>query len=202
MLEPAVGTWVPHQHLSGEHLHSLHDLNLRFLNLLGDAVWSACRVPAAAAKLAALPHSQRAAAANCPYALFDVRFEDETFWASRLASAPPWRIADEQPKDQASVEFVRSALFYAWHVCVVTDRAAQLQLGMSQATAAAFRQAAMDGLSMLAQSEASSLTPRWQGCESYWNALAKAAAGGNAAALRRVQLYGFQLTAAARLPED
>jgi hypothetical protein len=202
MQQLAVGTWVPHQHLSGEHLHSLRDLNLRFLNLLGNTAWSAGRNPAAAKKLAALPELQRAAAANCPYALFDVRFEDETFWASRLTSVQPWHVADEQTMDQSSVEFVRSALFYAWHICAATDRAAQLQLGMSQTTAEAFKRAAMDGLSRLALSEASNLTPRWQSCDSFWNALAKAAAGGNATALRRVQLYGFQLTAAARLPED
>jgi hypothetical protein len=198
MQESAVGAWVPHEYLSGEHLHSLHDLNLRFLNLLSDDPG----LSRPAAVFAALSQAQRTAAASCPYALFDVRFEDELFWTSRLTGSRLWQVADEHRVNAASVDFVRAALFYAWHVSQLADRAPQLQLGMSATTAAAFRGTAMEQLSVLAAGETSNLAPRWQNCAAYWMALAKTAAGGNADALRRVQLYGFQLSAAARLPAD
>jgi hypothetical protein len=48
-------------------------------------------------------------------------------------------------------------------------------------------------------SEAAHLSARWNGCSAYWSALTSAASRSDPAALHRVQLYGLQLAAAARL---
>ena len=65
--------------------------------------------------------------------------------------------------------------------------------------AAAFREATIDCLPSLAETEAGHLTARWNNCTAYWSALTGAAARENPASLRRIQLYGLQLAAAARL---
>jgi hypothetical protein len=48
--------------------------------------------------------------------------------------------------------------------------------------------------------EAAHLSARWGECTVFWSALTAAAARTEPAALRRVQLHGLQLAAAARLP--
>ena len=71
---------------------------------------------------------------------------------------------------------------------------------MNEHTAAAFRGATLDGLPALAESETANLTARWCTSGAYWSALMGAASRADAARLRRVQLFGLQLAAAARLP--
>ena len=100
--------------------------------------------------------SQRAAAANCPYALFDLRFHDEAHWSTRLRGAAEWRVADEGA-DEDTANFVRLALFYAWHVASTTRYAAQLLLGMSERTAGAFRATMLNCLPTLVASETANL---------------------------------------------
>jgi hypothetical protein len=144
-------------------------------------------------------HAQRASVASCPYALFDMRFEDEAYWQSRLTQTAQFRVADGSA-DVDVVDFARVALFYAWHVSCTGSLAAQLLLGMSAATVESFRRLGVNSLPGLAATEAANLCARWRNCAAYWNALFDAAARADARALRRVQLYGLQLAAAVRLP--
>ena len=206
MQESFVGTWTHETQLSGANLHSLRDLNRRFLELAATArgEW-ACRGGLSAGilvHLAPLSQPQREAAADCPYALFDLRFRDAAHWQLRLQNARHWRVADEPGEDAATVEFVRLALFYAWHIASVAGITAQLLLGMNGPTAEAFRAATVDSLPSLAVSESAHLSARWSDCAVYWSALVGAASGGNPATLRRVQLHGLQLAAASRLPYE
>jgi hypothetical protein len=195
MQDAFVGNWAQESHLSAEILGSLRDLNHRFLDLTATRTtdWVAGRV-------ASLSAAQRAAAAGCPYALFDLRFQDDGHWRLRLQNSAAWRVADESVADDETVNFVRLALFYAWHVASSAGLKAQLLLGMNGTTAAAFRGITVNQLPALVATEAAHLSVRWSGCTPYWSALTAAAARADPAALRRVQLYGLQLAAAARLP--
>jgi hypothetical protein len=194
MQDAFVGNWAHESHLSAEILGSLRDLNHRFLDLTAarTADWVAGRV-------AALSAAQRAAAADCPYALFDLRFQDDGHWRGRLQNSGAWRVADESMVDDETSNFVRLALFYAWHVASTAGLKAQLLLGMNGTTAVAFRRITVNQLPALVATEAVHLSIRWSGCTAYWNALTAAASGADPAALRRIQLYGLQLAAAARL---
>ena len=79
MQDAIIGNWAQESHVSAEHLQSLRDLNRRFLDLAcGGLPMRACRPGGATLE------AQRAAAANCPYALFDLRFEDTAYWRGRL----------------------------------------------------------------------------------------------------------------------
>jgi len=201
-----IGNWAPVSHLSAEHLNSMRDLNHRFLDLAGARAgdWAAAGRGGATVglglKVAPLSRPQRAAAANCPYALFDLRFEDDEHWQGRLLNASAWRVAEDQSVDGETIDFVRLALFYAWHVASSAGFAAHLLMGMRSETASAFRRITVDRLPALVATEAVNLTARWSGCSAYWSALIGAAARADSAALRRVQLSGLQLAAASRLP--
>jgi hypothetical protein len=196
MQDAFVGNWAQESHLSAGLLGSLRDLNHRFLDLTATRTtdWVAGRV-------APLSAAQRAAAADCPYALFDLRFQDEEHWRMRLQNSAAWRVADASPVDDETTDFVRLALFYAWHVASGAGIKAQLLLGMSGSTVGAFRRITVNQLPPLVATEAGHLSIRWSGCAAYWTALTAAASRADAAALRRIQLRGLQLAAAARLSE-
>ena len=144
MQEAIVGNWGQDSHLSAQMLGSLRDLNHRFLDLL------AARAEWVAGQVAPLSSAQRAAAAGCPYALFDLRFQDEVHWRLRLQNAGSWRVADESAADDATISFARIALFYVWHVASSASLGAPLLLGMNGNTAAAFRRITVNQLPSLA----------------------------------------------------
>jgi hypothetical protein len=195
MDEAVVGGWAARATPKLDILGSLHELNRRFLDLA-----AANGRDAPAGRAAALSAAQRAAAANCPYALFDVRFQDEHHWQPRLTKAMVWSVAEAPAADAEAVDFVRLALFYVWHLATTAPLRAQLLLGMPERIAAAFASLTVDRLPEFAASEAVHLTARWHTSHAYWDALLAAAAHAHAPALRRAQLCGIQLAAAARLP--
>jgi hypothetical protein len=203
MQDAHVMTWRRVPAVAAETLESIAKLNHRFLDLvaLHPGGWNVpgqgLAVPLSV-QIAPLSETQKSAAANCPYALFDLRFHDDVHWRTRLEALPA-NVADAAPYDAKSVEFVRLALFFAWHLASTNRLAAQLLLGMQEFTVAAFQAATVDCLPALAVTEACHLTARWNHCAAYWRALTGAACGPNLASLRRIQLHGLQLAAAARL---
>ena len=193
--------WTRQASFAAHTLAALRELNRRFLDLA--AVHSESpgdlKMPQeTAAPIASLSAEARAAAADCPYALFDLRFHDDVHWRARIAES--WRIADEAEVAADVTAFTSLALFYAWHLAWTPKLAAQLWLGMPESTAAAFRAASLERLPALAASEAVNLSARWSTSTFYWRALTSAAARGDPRRLRRVQLFGLQLGAARLLP--
>jgi hypothetical protein len=204
MQDAHVGSWAREPHLPKELQGSVRELNRRFLDLVvgrpGDWNLPGCALPAAlSARVAPLTAEQKSAAANCPYALFDLRFHDDGYWRTRLGAVAQGAVAEGTAADGKTLEFVRLAIFFAWHAASTSKLAAKLLLGMHEATADAFREATIDCLPTLAEMEAGQLTARWNHCATYWSALTGAAARPDPADLRRIQLYGLQLAAAARL---
>lgn len=212
MQEAICGGWARSSHISAGNLGSLRDLNHRFLDLAAarGSGWAAAGTGWVAAgaglpselagRVAPLSAAQRDAVAACPYALFDLRFQDGGHWRRRLQNSGEWRVADESIVDDDAVSFVRLALFYAWHVAASGGLTGQVLLGMSGDTAAALRRITVNQLPALVVTEAANLSARWSECTAFWNALTAAASRDDPAALRRVQLHGLQLAAAARLP--
>jgi len=197
-----VGSWAQESHLSDGTLKSLRALNHRFLDLAAARTneWLGGSSLRVAAQLASLSAVQREAAADCPYALFDFRFQDDGHWRLRLQHLGAWQVADQPVADEETVSFVRVALFYAWHIASNTGMAPQLLLGMNGNTAGALRRITINQLPALVVTESANLSARWCDCGAFWSALTRAASRADPAGLRRVQLYGLQLAAAARLP--
>ncbi len=106
--------------------------------------------------------------------------------ANGASPTPRWSMTD-------IAGFVRFALFYAWHVASTARLGAQLLLGMTEHTAAAFRGARLNGLPALAASETANLSARWCTSGAYWSALMGAASRARRGAAARVQLFGVQL---------
>ena len=205
MQDAMLGGWAQETHLSDGTLKSLRALNHRFLDLAAARTneWVVCGGDSSlrlAGQVAPLSAAQREAAAACPYALFDFRFQDDRHWRLRLQNLGAWHVADESPVGDETVNFVRLALFYAWHVASSTAIAPQLLLGMNGNTASALRRITVNQLPALVATESANLSARWCDCAAFWSALTGAALRADPAALRRVQLYGLQLAAAARLP--
>lgn len=200
------GNWTREPLVTVETLESLRELNHRFIDLVSadDADWHMPRrtvlAPALCGQLAPLSPMERKAIAGCPYALFDLRFDDADHWRLRLTTTAQWSVCEAAVRHEPTLDFVRLALFFAWHVASTAGLAARFLLGMNEQTAAAFRGATIDCISALAASESSRLTARWSDCTTYWDALTRAAARPNSAQLRRVQLSGLQLAAAVQLP--
>ena len=193
--------WTRQASFAAHTLAALRELNRRFLDLAAVHSESPCdlKMPQeTAAPIASLSAEARAAAADCPYALFDLRFHDDAHWRARLGES--WRIADEAEVAADVTAFTSLALFYAWHLAWTPKLGAQLWLGMPESTAAAFRATSLDRLPALAASEAVNLSARWSTSTFYWRALTSAAARGDPRRLRRVQLFGLQLGAARLLP--
>jgi hypothetical protein len=186
-------------------LESVRELNLHFLDLIANPPlgWNPSSRTALSMELcgqiAPLTTEQKRAAADCPYALFDLQFQDAGHWQVRLQSTGLWAVSDIPTEDDKRVNFVRLAIFFAWHVASMGTLAAQVLLGMSEGTSGAFRDATIGCLPALAATESGNLSARWSDRPAYWNALSRAAARPNMPALRRIQLYGLQLAAAARL---
>src|ERR1700722_9500765 len=205
MQDAMLGGWAQETHLSDGTLKSLRALNHRFLDLAAARTneWVVCGGDSSlrlAGQVAPLSAVQREAAAACPYALFDFRFQDDRHWRLRLQNLGAWHVADESPVGDETVNFVRLALFYAWHVASSTAIAPQLLLGMNGNPASALRRITVNQLPALVATESANLSARWSDCAAFWSALTGAALRSDPAALRRVQLYGLQLAAAARLP--
>lgn len=203
MQDAYIGSWARESHVPPEMLESVRTLNRQFLDLVcgeAGAFYRAGQGPQElCAWIAPLTAAQKTAAANCPYALFDLRFHDDRHWQTRLRGGSPWCVSEDARAQPGAREFARVALFFAWHVAATARLAPLLLLGMCEETAAAFRNTTIDCLPSLAVTEAVHLTARWNGCAPYWTALTGAASRPNSARLRRIQLYGLQLAAAARL---
>jgi hypothetical protein len=198
--------WARQAHFSAEMLASLRDLNLRFLDLLaahasGQGGFEALKIgPQASGRIVPLTESQRAAAADCPYALFDLKLDDRLHWESGLLPAADPAVADAEPVAEDVAGFMRLSLFYAWHVASTPRSSAQLWLGMSEDTAAVFRNIPLNRLPTLASSAAPHLSARWRERTFFWNTLVSSASRGDEHRLRKVHLFGLQLAAAAMLP--
>jgi hypothetical protein len=101
MHDAHVVSWVRESYLSAEILESMRELNHRFLDIvaLRPRDWSTSGPDSSAAVSAQVAHlstAQKAAAASCPYALFDLRFDDDCYWQNRLR-APGCTISRNGP---------------------------------------------------------------------------------------------------------
>jgi hypothetical protein len=172
---------------------SLAELNRRFFDL----EWTRARL---GRRLAALSDPARTAVADCPYALFDLRFEDGEHWQLQLQNPASWSVADLPPIDFEAADFVRLALFYAWHRVTSARSSARLVFGMHERTADALAASTVSRLALLAPAATRELTVRWGHCERFWSGLVTAAERHDSSRLRRIQLSGIQLGAALQLP--
>lgn len=191
--------------LSPRLLGSLGQLNRRFLDLAGGrhvgggSEWGLHAPADLAGRIAALGDERRNALSQCPYALFDIRFCDDAHWQISLQSGPRWSVADLPPQHPQIAEFLQFALFFCWHLAQTQPLSAPLILGMAERTARDLGRVTLDRLPGLIGAQRHHLSLRWANCRSFWCALTSAASCPGSVNLRRAQLFGLQIAAAARL---
>jgi hypothetical protein len=184
---------------------SLNHLNLRFLSWLS----ARAKQPGGSRdmqlplelqrRFAGLTHEVSAALAQCPYALFDLNFHDETHWRACLQCSGQPRVSDGPAIDPHTRDFVQLAVFYCWHMTISDPVSAQLTLGIGERLIKIFRDTSVDRLPLVSALHTKRLQPRWTHSLRYWGDLIAAAADPQSGEFRRVKLFGLQLAGASRL---
>lgn len=184
--------------IDANSLDSILEANRLFLQLVvtrsataGDA--EAFGLPSAvAARIRGLDVPGLHAVAECPYTLFNLRFEDAAFWrgiAHATATGTLGSLADD-------VAVVRTAVFLAWHLAQSNDLAASLVLGMSEEVRRAWRGIALSGLDRAAIAALPHLQARWGRHPTFWLRLLDCTRPDDRARAEAVRLLGLQLLAA------
>jgi hypothetical protein len=184
--------------LDGVTLAAISEANGAFLELLAASAEerpgaTALGLPRAMAlKVRALDSAARAQIADCPYTLFNLRFEEPAFWSSLLRQRAP---GGGEPA--ARVAFARTAVFFAWHLAHSNELAAALVLGMSTEVRRAFRAIPLSVLERATHVVLPHLTARFGTHPTFWQRLLDGAESRSAASAESARLLGLQLLAAA-----
>jgi hypothetical protein len=200
----ADGAYRVHALLDSQTLRTLEDANESFLLLLARQPGRAqgaltLGLPAdLLSRIAALAPASRALAARCPYALFNLQFENGVFWSEAARGAP----VPASDSGSAGLAFAHTAVFMAWHLAQGDELAAALVLGMTPAVRAAWRALPLSAVSPAAAAAWPALRARWAEHRLFWPALIAAAATRDALATDQVRRLGLQLLAADGLREQ
>lgn len=190
------GAYAARAVIDASALTSIQEANLAFLALLGRGGWPAGSAPAPGLgaeileELGRLDGRSRAALADCPYTLFDLRFADAAFWrGAAVAAVPP-------AESSLLTGFTRTAVFLAWHLAQSNELAASLVLGMSAPVQRLWRGMPVSSLEAVALVAAPHLTARWGSHPTFWAKLLDTAGPGGRDRGEAVRLLGLQLIAA------
>jgi hypothetical protein len=177
-------------------LEAICEANESFLVLVGASAAepggpAALGLPAhVAARVRALGAAERARAADCPYTLFNLRFEDPQFWRSLVTERVP---AADPP---ARLACARTAVFLAWHLAHSNELAAALVLGMSPEVQQAWRAIPLSVLDLASHVVLPHLNARWGSHPTFWARLLAGAGAPGSGAAESIRLLGLQLLAA------
>jgi hypothetical protein len=208
--------WQKNAILNPAVLEQLFEINHIYLDMLalGTRAWIGRQqhliLPdPVTASLMELDAAHRAAAARCPFTLFNAQFHNASFWIS-LGSAAVVRestklFADTENKRSSGTSFTEMALFYAWHLVRSHPHAAQLLLGMKSQTVSVFKQFSLARLRYLSTERPDLITPRWPERTRFWKVMLSAARQGAEERIVELRLVGVQMMAAelaANMPSE
>lgn len=205
------GTYAQRAAIDDATSETIRQANAAFLALVArraasDAGATALGMPAAiATRIAAQDATTRRFAAECPYTLFNVRFEDAPFWRS-LVTAPGDPAGDVRRASAADAaralvasadepRFVLTAVFLAWHLARHGDLCSALVLGMTPAVREVWRGMPLQALDAVAAVALPQLRARWGAHPRFWPQLLAAAERPGLDHAERVRLLGLQLLA-------
>ncbi|HLY51378.1 MAG TPA: hypothetical protein VKQ31_00070 [Steroidobacteraceae bacterium] len=189
--------------LRAETLESLIELNELSLALLAEqaAQHGSAPVPLLREVRSLWPRLDapgRRRAAGCPYLLLDAGFADAERWRG-----PAGHVGESAGQAgpafftvPGTVEVLRLALTWAWHLARTQLPAARLLLGTSAPCAALIGGCTLRQIQALAERRAEWLRPRWATRPQMWRGLLLAAGSGEPRQLEEAHMHGLTLLAA------
>jgi hypothetical protein len=132
-----------------------------------------------------------------PFALFDLRFADGSFWSSEVAAAGGVQDASAQPAaDERIVAFTRAAIMVIWHLAQTRASCARLVFGAAPATIAAIAGMPVAAVERLARRVAAALSARFGSRARFWLQFEGCAARPDARSVELLRQLGLQIQGA------
>jgi hypothetical protein len=143
-----------------------------------------------------LTPAARKRAANTPFLLLDIRFNDADWWRSaRDPRASRRRPIGLQPAftGKVSAELMRETLTLAWSAVTFERGGASLLFGMTAPVCSIIAELVPQDIERIASRYSAHLQPRWDDFPAYWGRLLRAARDADDEALHDLHLHGVQL---------
>jgi hypothetical protein len=132
-----------------------------------------------------------------PYALFDLRFGDGSFWSAEIAAAGGVQDATAPAAaDERVVAFARAAIMVVWHLAQTRTAGARLVFGASPATIAAVAAMPVAAVERLARRIAPSLSARFGSRTRFWLQFEGCAASPDDRSVNMLRQLGLQIQGA------
>ncbi len=175
-LAPPAGDadWAERSLLDTATRKALGSINLAFLNLAIELAEEGrlkliSGLPPRAIDSLIDPHAGRKLCERLPYALFDLRFGDGSYWESEIAAAGGVQDADSTPAiDERIVSFARAVIMLVWHLAQTRAGGARLVFGTAPATVAALASMPVAIVERLARRVSGVLTARFGSRARFW----------------------------------
>jgi hypothetical protein len=200
---PAGGAdWSERSLLDAGTRRALGSINLAFLDLAGELAEEGrlkqiAGLPSRAIDSLIDPQAGPRLCERLPYALFDLRFSEGSFWAAEIAAAGGVQDAGSGPAiDERVVCFARAAIMVLWHLAQTRAACARLVFGASPATIAAFAAMPAAAVERLARRVAPVLSARFGSRARYWLQFEGCAARPDDQSVNLLRQLGLQIQGA------
>lgn len=203
-LAPPAGDadWAERSVIDGPSRRALGSINLAFLDLAAELAEEGrlkliAGLPPRAIDSLIDPEAGPRLCERLPYALFDMRFGDGTFWAAEIAAAGGVQDAPAVPgPDERLVSFARAAIMVLWHLAQSRAACARLAFGAAPATLAALAAMPVAAVERLARRVAGVLAARFGSRTRYWLQFEGCASRPDDAAVNALRRLGLQIQGA------
>jgi len=203
-LAPPAGhaDWSERSLLDGATRGALCSVNLAFLDLAAELAEEGrlkliSGLPPRAVDALIDPEAQQRLCERLPYALFDLRFDDGSYWECQVAAAGGVQDAQTGPAvDERIVAFTRAVLMLAWHLAQTRAPGARLVFGTAPATIAALASLPVATVDGLARRVAPALTARFGSRARFWLQFEGCAAHPDDKSVNVLQQLGLQIQGA------
>lgn len=141
-------------------------------------------------------------AAEVPFLLMDVHFQDAHWWraAQSNKSRRPARALTAAFSGKIASGLMRETLMLAWSTVLLGRGTASVLFGMAPAVADIVAELGSQDIERISAKYSRSLRPRWQDFPLFWGNLLTAARAGDKEALDECRLHGLQLIGGELLP--
>ena len=145
----------------------------------------------------------RKRAAQTPFLLVDVHFQDTDWWRVARDPRPSRRrkaVLATAFTGKIAGELMRETLMLAWNTVTVDRGAAGILLGMTPGVSGIIAELGPHEVERIAARNSEHLQPRWGDFPAFWGKLLVAASEADERALHETRLHGVQLIGSELLP--